>query len=219
MASAIIFDIDGTLIDSVDHHAHSWVEALTAFGHPVDFAAVRRQIGKGGDHLMEHFLTEPEIATRGKALQNAREEIFKTRYLPSVRPFPDVRALFLRLKEQGHRLALASSAKDEELATYRKIAGIDDLLEAQSSSDDAAHSKPDPDIFRAALQRLRGVAPEQALAVGDTPYDAEAAAKAGLRTIGVTCGGWSERELRGAGCLAVYRDPSDLLAHIDVFAA
>ncbi len=112
----------------------------------------------------------------------------------------------------GKQIALASSAKDEELQQYKKAARIDDLIDTETSSDDAEKSKPHPDIFEAALQRLGNIGPEHVVVVGDTPYDAEAASKAGLRTIGVLCGGWPEADLRRAGCIAVFRDPADLLA-------
>jgi HAD superfamily hydrolase (TIGR01509 family) len=126
---------------------------------------------------------------------------------------PAVRELFQRLIADGRQIALASSAKENELAQYKKIANIVDLIDAETSTDDAEKSKPHPDIFQAALARLADKNPDRAIVVGDTPYDAEAAAKAGLRTIGLLCGGWSEEEeLRRAGCLAVFKDPADLLA-------
>jgi phosphoglycolate phosphatase-like HAD superfamily hydrolase len=123
--------------------------------------------------------------------------------------------LFERLKADGKRIALASSAKGDELQTYKKITGIGDLLETETSSDDAEKSKPHPDIFEAALERLGQISPERVVVIGDTPYDAEAAGKAGLRTIGVLCGGFPEADLRGAGCIAIYRDPADLLGRYD----
>ena len=98
---------------------------------------------------------------------------------------------------------------------YKQIAGVEDLIDAETSSDDAEKSKPHPDIFEAALERLRGIEASGAIAVGDTPYDAQAAGTIGLRTIGLLCGGWPEAELRGAGCIAIYGDPADLLRHYD----
>jgi HAD superfamily hydrolase (TIGR01509 family) len=215
MLEAVIFDIDGTLLDSVDLHTQAWVDAFARYGHALPFDEVRRQIGKGGDQLMPVFLTDAEIATFGEKLEAARGALFKQRYLPKVRAFAAVRPLMQRLLADGRRLGLASSAKQDELEVYKKIAAIDDLIEVETSSDDAARIKPNPDIFRAALQRLQGVPPENVLAVGDTPYDAIAAAKAGMRTIGVTCGGWSRAELEQAGCTAVYADPADLLGHVE----
>jgi HAD superfamily hydrolase (TIGR01509 family) len=215
MIEAVIFDIDGTLIDSVDLHAGSWQEALRHFGHDVPFDKVRAQIGKGGDLLMPALLPEEEVRRRGEEIEAYRLDLFKREYLPRVRPFPSVRELFERIEADGKRIALASSAKREELGRYKQIAGIEDLLDTETSSDDAERSKPHPDIFEAALARLEGVEAADAIAVGDTPYDAQAAGKIGLRTIGLLCGGWPERELREAGCIAIYRDPADLLRQYD----
>ncbi|SEO13089.1 haloacid dehalogenase superfamily, subfamily IA, variant 3 with third motif having DD or ED/haloacid dehalogenase superfamily, subfamily IA, variant 1 with third motif having Dx(3-4)D or Dx(3-4)E [Rhodospirillales bacterium URHD0017] len=209
---AVVFDVDGTLIDSVDVHAQAWVDALAEFGHEVRFGDVRRQIGKGGDQLMPVFLSQAEIDRFGEKLEERRGALLKERYLRRIKPFPGVRELLQRVIADGKAIALASSAKEDELAQYKKIANIVDLIDVETSSDDAEKSKPHPDIFRAALARLEIVQPAQALVIGDTPYDAEAAAKAGLRTVGLLCGGWSEDELKGAGCVAVFRDPADLLA-------
>jgi HAD superfamily hydrolase (TIGR01509 family) len=215
MVTAVIFDIDGTLIDSVDLHAAAWQEALRHFGHDLSFERIRAQIGKGGDLLMAALLPEEEVRRRGKEIEKYRLELFEREYLPRVKPFPGVRELFERIKADGKRIALASSAKKEELERYKRIAGVEDLVDAETSSDDAEKSKPHPDIFEAALEHLEGIRAVDAIAVGDTPYDAQAAGKAGLRTIGLLCGGWPESELRGAGCMAIYRDPADLLSHYE----
>lgn len=212
---AVIFDVDGTLIDSVDFHARAWVDAFAAFGHSVAFDTVRRQIGKGGDQLMPVFLSHEEIERTGSALESHRGALLKERYLPQFRVFPKVRELVQRVLCDGTEVALGSSAKEDELAEYKKIAGIDDLIEIETSSDDAERSKPCPDIFEAAIAKLGIADLSGILVVGDTPYDAQAALKAGLRTIGLRCGGWSEDELRGAGCIAVFDDPADLLVRYD----
>jgi HAD superfamily hydrolase (TIGR01509 family) len=209
---AVVFDVDGTLIDSVDVHAQAWVDAFAEFGHAVRFGDVRRQIGKGGDQLMPVFLSKAEIDRFGEELEERRGALFKERYLHRIKPFPGVRELFQRMIADGKAIALASSAKEDELAQYKKIANIADLIDVETSSDDAEKSKPHPDIFRAALAKLDIAEPGRVLVVGDTPYDAEAAARAGLRTVGLLCGGWSEDELRWAGCVAVFRDPADILA-------
>jgi HAD superfamily hydrolase (TIGR01549 family) len=209
---AVVFDVDGTLLDSVDLHAKAWVDAFRDYGHEVPFEQIRRQIGKGGDQLMPVFLSKAEIDRISGKLEARRGAILKERYLPLIKAFPAVRELFQRLIADGRQIALASSAKEDELAQYKKIANIVDLIDAETSTDDAEKSKPHPDIFQAALARLADKNPDRAIVVGDTPYDAEAAAKAGLRTIGLLCGGWSEEELRRAGCLAVFKDPADLLA-------
>lgn len=215
MVKAVIFDIDGTLIDSVDLHAEGWREALRHFGHDLPFDRIRAQIGKGGDLLMADLLPEEEVRRRGKEIEGYRLELFNREYLARVERFPMVRELFERIEAEGKRIALASSAKKEELERYKRIAGIEDLLDAETSSDDAERSKPHPDIFEAALGRLEGIRAADAIVVGDTPYDAQAAGKAGLRTIGLLCGGWPEPELRAAGCMAIYRDPADLLSHYE----
>jgi HAD superfamily hydrolase (TIGR01509 family) len=211
----VIFDVDGTLIDSVDLHAKAWVDALRDYGHAIAFEAVRKQIGKGGDQLMPVFLTPSELQKYGEDLEEHRSHILKDRYLPLMTAFPGVRDLFQRLIADRRSVALASSAKEEELAHYKKLANIADLIDAETSSDDADRSKPHPDIFRAALARFPDLDPGRAVVVGDTPWDAEAASKAGLRMIGLLCGGWTEDELRRCGCFAVYRDPADLLARYD----
>ena len=215
MITAVIFDIDGTLVDSVDLHAEAWQVALERFGKKVSFAEVRRQIGKGGDQLMPVFLSQREMEKFGEELEQYRSKLFKKEYLPRVTAFPGVRQLFERIRQDQKRIALASSAKGDELKTYKTIAGIDDLIEAETSSDDAERSKPYPDIFEAALAELGDVAPDKILVIGDTPYDAQAAGKANLRTVGLMCGGWNEEELRQAGCIAIYRDPADLLSRYD----
>ena len=210
---AVLFDVDGTLVDSVDLHAEAWVDAFREFGQDIPFATMRAQIGKGGDQLMPVFLTPEALAATGKALEARRGEIFKADYLPRARAFPDAAALLRRVGQAGLRRAFASSAKDEELAALKRIIGLgEDRLEAETSSSDAEHSKPFPDIFEAALARLPGITPAEAIVIGDTPYDAEAAGKAGIRTIGMLCGGFPEAALRAAGCIAIYRDPAHLLA-------
>jgi HAD superfamily hydrolase (TIGR01509 family) len=211
MSKAVIFDVDGTLVDSVDLHARAWQETFEHFGKKIEFEDVREQIGKGGDQLMPVFLPKEEVAQRGKEIENFRKELFQKRYLSQVRGFPRVRELFERLRRDEFKIALASSAKGEELEIYKRISKIGDLLETEASSDDAKQSKPEPDIFLAALKRLGKVERSATVVVGDTPYDAEAAAKAGLRTIGVLCGGFAEEKLRSAGCVEIYRDAADLL--------
>ncbi|MCX8252549.1 Haloacid dehalogenase superfamily, subfamily IA, variant 3 with third motif having DD or ED/haloacid dehalogenase superfamily, subfamily IA, variant 1 with third motif having Dx(3-4)D or Dx(3-4)E [Beijerinckiaceae bacterium RH AL1] len=215
MAKAFIFDVDGTLVDSVAIHAETWRKAFHDFGHEIGFEELRGQIGKGGDELMPVFLSHDEVKAKGEAINARRAEILKDGYLQKIEAFPMVRALFKRLRDNGFKLALASSAHGDQLETYKHKAEIADLIEHQTSSDDAERSKPHGDIFQAALDRLGDVADEDAIVVGDTPYDAEAAGKVGLRTIGLLCGGFPEAELRKAGCVAVYKDPADLLAHYD----
>ncbi len=215
MIKAVIFDIDGTLVDSVDLHAQAWKETFKQYGKDIPYQQVRHQIGKGGDQLMPVFFSQEELDEFGEEMEEYRGKIFKRDYLPRVRPFPGVRELFLKIQRDGKRIALASSAKEDELKTYKKIAQIEDLLEAETSADDADKSKPHPDIFEAALKQLGDISNAEAVVVGDTPYDAEAAGKIRLRTIGVLCGGFPEAELDAAGCMAIYTDPADLLARYE----
>lgn len=209
---AIIFDIDGTLLDSVDYHARAWAETFHRYGIEAPLADVRFQIGKGGDELMPVFVPKERLKDIGEELAAERSRHFKEKYLPLVRPFPKVRELFERLKADGKRIVLASSGSREEVEKYKEIAGIADLLESDTSADDADRSKPHPDIFLAALGKLGDIDRKRVVVIGDTPYDAEAARKAGLKTLGVLCGGFPEDVLRKAGCVALYRDPADLLA-------
>jgi beta-phosphoglucomutase-like phosphatase (HAD superfamily) len=213
--NAVIFDVDGTLIDSVDFHARAWAEAFAKFGRPVQFEKVRGQIGKGGDNLMPVFPNEQQIDAFGEDLEAFRGDLFKKHYLKLLRPFSGVRALFQRLVADDIKIALASSAKPDELQKYKRIAEIEDLLEAETSSEDAETSKPAPDIFQAAVKELGRVQHKKILVFGDTPFDAQAAVKAGLHCAGVLCGGFSARSLNAAGCIALYRSPSNILVNYD----
>ncbi len=207
---ALILDVDGTLVDSNDAHAWAWVRALDEAGQSVPFERIRRLIGMGGDHLLPDVTGLDAESVRGKLIEQRRGEIFKQDYLPTLKPFPQVRPLMERVKAQGLKLVVASSAKDDELAPLLKIATIGDLIEQQTSSDDAAQSKPSPDIVSAALDKAH-VPPTQAIVLGDTPYDVEAARKAGIDIIAVRSGGFSDADLKGA--LAIYDDTADLLGH------
>jgi phosphoglycolate phosphatase-like HAD superfamily hydrolase len=213
--TAAVFDVDGTLVDSVDLHAEAWQRAFQHFGRDVPLERVRREIGKGADQLLPVFFTPEEIREFGDELTEYRADLYKRRYLPSVRPFPRVPDLLSRLVRDGRRVLLASSAKQYELGRILDLLGARDLIEGVISADDVDRSKPCPDIFEAALDRLGSVDLREVMVIGDTPYDAEAAGKLGLSTIGVLGGPFSEMELLEAGCIAVYRDPADLLARYD----
>jgi HAD superfamily hydrolase (TIGR01509 family) len=215
MTTAILFDIDGTLLDSNDLHARAWADVFRRHGHEVPVEAVRREIGKGADKLMPVFLPADAVKRDGDKLKKERVALFREKYLPQARVFPKVRELFERLAADGKNVALASSATGPELKEYTELLGIADLLDARTSADDADRSKPDPDIFLAALHRLGDPDRDRTVVVGDTPYDAEAGRKAGLRVVGVTCGGWLADDLRAAGCAAIFHDPADLLAHYE----
>ncbi len=214
MPRGAIFDLDGTLLDSVDLHAIAWHEAMVKFGHHVSFEQARSQIGKGGDKLIPVFLSETAQRDHGKELDAWRSEHFKARYLPLIRPFSAVPDLLKRSRDAGLRIEIASSARKDELEKYLAIAGISKLVDATTSSDDVEQSKPEPDIFEVALKKL-GIDREDAVAIGDSPYDAEAARKVKIRAIGVLCGGFTEDLLRQAGCVEVYPGPATLFASFD----
>lgn len=208
---AVLFDVDGTLVDSVDLHARAWQEAFAHFGKRVSLEDVRAQMG---DQLIPAFLTEEELRTEGEALDRYRGEVYRRDYLPRVRPFPGARELVVRVRATGRRVALASSAKEPEIRYLEKLLGLDRLLDAETTSDDAERSKPHPDIFQAALARVRAP-PSEAIVVGDSPWDVLAARRASVRAIGVLSGGFPEDELREAGAIAIYREPADLLARFE----
>ncbi|CAN5465600.1 HAD family hydrolase [soil metagenome] len=211
---ALLCDIDGTLVESNWLHAAAWRDAFAAMDIHLELEDLRRQIGKGGDQLIPVFVPWWKRPIVEEPLKTYRSFVFRSQYLSQVKPFPGVRDLLVEVKRRGIHVALASSASQQDLETYKKIANIEDLVEESSSADDADRSKPHPDIFHATLDKL-GLKARDVLALGDTPYDAEAAGKAGVFTIGVTTGGWSKRELLDAGCVEVYTDVADLLAHLD----
>jgi len=214
MIEAVLCDIDGTLLQSNWLHAAAWKDAFAQIDIDVPLEDVRRQIGKGGDELIPVFVPWWKRKAVEEPLKRYREFIFRDQYFSQVEPFPKVRELLQHMKQAGIKISLASSAHQEELEDYKRIANIEDLVEASSSSDDVSRSKPHPDIFEATLKKL-GVPSKNALALGDTPYDAEAAGKANVWTVGVITGGWTEAELRAAGCIEVYRDVAELLENFD----
>lgn len=214
MLQVVIFDVDGTLIDSNDLHAEAWQRAFRHFGYEIPYDRLRSQIGKGGDNYVPYFLSPEDNAKFGKELDHYKSELFKREYASKVVPFPGVRKLFERIRDEGLRIALATSSKGDELEQYERILNIGDLVDKRTSKSDAEHSKPAPDIFAAALERL-GITAADAMAVGDTPYDAHACAKLELPIIGMLCGGFSEADLLQAGCFAIYEEPEDLLRRFD----
>jgi beta-phosphoglucomutase-like phosphatase (HAD superfamily) len=210
MIKAVIFDIDGTLIDSVDLHAASWVEAFRQFGRHAEQDIVRERIGEGADRLIPEIIGGETSEAMRKEIEEFRAKLFKEKYLGRVKPFPGVPELFKRLRSEDRKVVLGSSCTAGQIEDYKAIAGIADLIDAQATSDDADCSKPAPDIFQAALQCV-GVRAADALVVGDTVYDVLAARKAGMKTVGLLCGGTPAQKLRDAGCVAIYRDPRQLL--------
>jgi HAD superfamily hydrolase (TIGR01509 family) len=214
MPDVLLTDIDGTLVDSNALHAEAWRRAFEHFGIQVGFDEAWRQIGKGGDKVIAEFVAEPERKRLEEPLKQLRKEIFHRDYMGRMVAFARARDLLLRVRESGMRIALATSANKEDLPVYGRLVGMEDLVDEASSSADAERSKPDPDIFVAALKRV-GMRAEQAIALGDTPWDAEAAGKIGVPVIGLTSGGWKADDLRAAGCVEVWQDPADLLLHFE----
>jgi HAD superfamily hydrolase (TIGR01509 family) len=208
-ANVVVLDIDGTLIDSNDAHAHAWVDVGREFGHQIDFHHVRRLIGMGGDKVLPQVAGLEEETDEGQRMKERRGEIFRERYLPTLKAFPDARALLERFRDDGYALVVATSASKEDMDALLEQAGIQDLIEEKTSSSDAEESKPDPDIVQAALKSA-DAKPGEAIMLGDTPYDVQASGRAGVRCVALRCGGWDDGDLGGA--VAVYDDPADLLA-------
>jgi HAD superfamily hydrolase (TIGR01509 family) len=209
----VILDVDGTLVDSNRLHAQAWFDAFREAG--LDGGTVldiQRLIGMGSDKLLPEAVGIEAESAEGRELTERRAALFDSLYLPTVRPIPGARALVEALRDRGHRLAVASSARPDELRRLLDVAGVGWLREAATSADEVEESKPEPDVVLAALRELDLPAERVAL-IGDTPYDVEAGTRAGVTVIGVRSGGWDETGLRGA--TEVYRDAADLVARLD----
>jgi HAD superfamily hydrolase (TIGR01509 family) len=209
---AVILDMDGTLLDSNAAHVHAWVEALREHGHEVSEKDIWPWVGMGGDNLLPAAVKISKQSPEGKAIAERRGEIFRSKYLPHLKSFPRVRPLLERMRQDGLRLAVATSSPEDEVKKAIAIVGIGDLLEDTASASDAAKSKPDPDVVQAALDRLKLKA-EEVLMLGDTPYDIQAAGKVGIGVLAFRCGGFGDKDLEDA--LAIYDDATDLLARYD----
>lgn len=216
-ATTVLLDVDGTIINSNDAHAESWIDAFAEFGFSVGLEIVRPLIGMGGDKLMPVAIGVDAEGEVGQRIARRRAEIFRERYLPTLRPFPRARELLERMRADGYTLVVATSAQADEMQSLVRAAGVADLLDEATTSSDAERSKPDPDIVRAALDRSRAE-PNEAIMLGDTPYDVEAALGAGVLIVALLSGGWRAEELRGA--VEIYADTADLLREYDrsVFA-
>ena len=209
---AVLLDVDGTLVDSNDAHAQAWSDALREAGFDIGSETVLPLVGMGSDKLLPKLTGIDAESEEGKALIARRTEIFAKVYLPTIRPFPQARELLERLRADGLKLVVATSASDDELRGLLRTLGAEWLLDDATSSSDADRSKPDPDIVRAAVDKA-GVGLASCVMIGDTPYDVAAATRAGVRIIGLRCGGRGDEDLRGA--IAIFDDPADLFAHRD----
>jgi HAD superfamily hydrolase (TIGR01509 family) len=201
VTGAVLFDVDGTLVDSNDLHAAAWQEAFRHFGVDLPLAVIHGQIGKGGDNLIPALLPPALVEAKQKEIEAYRARLFRRDYLPRVLPFPGVRALFQKLAADGLRIVLATSSHREELDHHIALIGCADVIFASTSKDEANRSKPCPDIFEAALAKA---GTRRAIVVGDSPWDVKAACAAGLRTVALRSGGFADEDLAAAGAAAIY---------------
>jgi HAD superfamily hydrolase (TIGR01509 family) len=206
----IVFDVDGTLVDTPYLHAVCWSEALRQAGHEIPMATVHRAIGMGSGELLGHLLGPQRNHEQDAGLSAAHLTLYR-QYWTRLRPLPGAVALLRYCAASGLRVVLASSANEAELSALRATLDADDVIFAATSSADAEAGKPDPDILQAALERSHSV-PDQSVFVGDAVWDGQAAARAGVPFVGLTCGGTSAAELRENGAVEVWRDPAHLLA-------
>ena len=207
--AAVLFDVDGTLVDSTYHHAMAWFRAFLRHDLTVPVHRIHRTIGMGGDKLVGHVAGDEVEEKYGDALRDAWEEEY-AKVVDQVPPLPGARELCRKLTDDGFAIALASSGKSHFTDDAVETLGIGSLVAAQTSSDDAEESKPEADILVATLDRLDV---DTAVVVGDTPYDVEAAARLGLRCLAVLTGGFSTAELEEAGAAVVVNDLTELLDH------
>lgn len=209
---AVLFDIDGTLLDSNDAHAHAWLDSLRGHGRNLPFERVRSKIGMGGDKLLAEVAGIPHDSVEWLSISERRSLIFRSNYLPDLGPFHGSRVLVDRLRSRGLVCAAVSSASADDIADLLRAAGVADLIDLVVSAADADRSKPDPDLVQVALDRI-GVAPAEALMIGDTPYDIAAGERASVPVVALRCGGSTDRDL--AGAMAIYDDPADLSSQLD----
>ena len=207
---AILFDIDGTLVDSNDQHVLAWEEAFASVGASFDRQAIHDQIGKGTDMLVPALLPGANEALQ-EQLGDAHGKVFKARFLETIAAFSGARELLVRVSDAGQKVVLASSASKPELDHYLDLLDARDLVSATTSADDVENTKPAPDIFATALEKLAPLRADEVMVVGDTPYDIEAAGKCGIAAVGLRSGKFSDEALLGAGAVALYDDAANLL--------
>lgn len=208
--AGVLFDVDGTLVDSTYLHTLAWWQAFRQADHDVAMAVLHRSIGMGADKILDHILGEDRDRSEDDTVASAHDAIYSTHW-PALRAFPQAAELLRRTRNEGLGVVLASSAKEKELGVLRTVLNADDAIDAATSSSDVKESKPAPDILEAALAAGK-LDRDSAVFVGDAVWDVQASAKLGIRCVGLECGGTSAAELRDAGAVAVYRDPAALLA-------
>ncbi|NJC06791.1 membrane protein [Sphingomonas kaistensis] len=211
MFRAILFDVDGTLVDSNQFHVLAWAEAFHAAGHDFRLADIHAQIGKGTDNFVPALLPDAS-AEEIEKLAAAHRALFARLYMHRLKPFPGARQLLQRCRDEGLKVMLATSASGRELERHLDVLDARGIVDGWTSADDVGHSKPCPDLFEAAAQRI-GVAPDEALVVGDSPYDIRAAGAAGIRAVAVRSGLFDDEAL--AGAIAIYDNVGDLLDRFD----
>jgi len=209
--SAVLFDVDGTLVDSNYLHVAAWVQAFAAVGHPVDAWRLHASIGMDSGQLLGRLLGSDAEALGEPASAIHQAAYAETAHL--LRPLPGARELITVLAELGVAIVLATSAPEDELALLRSVLGIDQLITATTNADDVDTAKPEPDLVHIAIQRS-GALPDRVVFVGDSVWDMEAAARAGIGRIAVRSGGIGEHELRAAGAEEIFADPAELLARV-----
>lgn len=211
---AILFDIDGTLVDSNDYHVLAWEEAFQTVGARFDRETIHTQIGKGADMLIPTLL--PGMDESGcESLGDVHGGIFKSRYLDRVKPFPGARELLVRVRSAGQKVVLASSASKDEIDYYLDLLDARAVVNATTTADDVEKTKPAPDIFSTALRKITPLSPDEVLVVGDTPYDILAAAKCGMAAVALRSGKFEDHVLREAGASCIYDDVAALLTDYD----
>lgn len=207
--STALFDVDGTLVDSNYLHTIAWWEAFGQAGYDVPTAAIHRAVGMGSDKLLDALLSADRDKKADDDMRAAHSALYGT-FRSRVQPLNGAAELLRACHRQGSRVVLVSSAQPAEFATLRQALDAEDAIDHAVGGADASESKPAPDLVEAALDQV-GVQPEQAVFVGDSVWDVRACQRAGVRCIGVRSGGTSGDELRGAGAIAVFDDPADLL--------
>ena len=211
---AVLFDIDGTLVDSNEFHVSAWEEAFRNAGKSFDAQLIHDQIGKGTDMLVPTLMPEADEDEQER-LGKAHGDIFKGRHLDRVKAFPGARDLLVRTRDAGQKVVLASSASKEELEHYLDLLDAREIVDETTTADDVERTKPAPDIFATALKKIAPLTPDEVIVVGDTPYDIEAAAKCGIAAIALRSGKFPDDTLREAGAVALYDDVAALLAGYD----
>jgi len=212
-SAAALFDVDGTLVDTSYLHAVTWWEALRQGGHVVPMAQAHRAVGLGTAQLLSRLLGEDRDRGQDGDLSSAHDALYAA-YWPSLQPLPGAARLLRACAERGWTVTLATSAKAPELKALRAALDVDDAIAAAVDADQVDAAKPAPDLVEQALRRS-GATAARAVFIGDTPWDVEAARRAGVPCIGVLSGGTGRAELQDAGAVEVYRDAADLADHLD----